>query len=156
MQLQGNLPLEIISTNSNSQVGWKDLYATKQVSTGYTTVPTLRITIPSGNPEIYLCTFWEQVCIANNGDAIQTITFNNGWYFRTDGGVDSPDYWGAANFNTFNFAWGAGSGAWSYTTNASRSITFNSTSGSNGSGTTVSHHISLFSTRLDLLTITWL
>ena len=156
MQLQGNLPLEIISTNSNSQVGWKDLYATKQVSTGYTTVPTLRITIPSGNPEIYLCTFWEQVCIANNGDAIQTITFNNGWYFRTDGSVDSPDYWGAANFNTFNFAWGGGSGAWSYTTNASRSITFNSTSGSNGSGTTVSHHISLFSTRLDLLTITWL
>lgn len=158
MQLKGNIPLEIISTNSNSQVGWKDLYGVKVLpySAGQT-IPTIRITVPSGNPEIYLCTFHEQTITSDNGDSCKTITFNKGWFFRTDGSVDAPSYWGAADFTAFQFSWGNASGTdWSYVSTSTRQIDFNSHSQTFEQGTTVIHHISLFSTRLDLLTITWL
>lgn len=153
MQLKGNIPLDIISTNYSTNVGWKTIACSKTFTTSYTTVPAIRLTFAAGNPLIHFGTIFEQSINKNLGDAWQTINFWYGWEINTSGGIDNRTGNGAANMSPFNFGWNYNSGLdWSYWTIATRTLTFNAQS-SGDAYITVNLKVSVFCDRWDLVTL---
>lgn len=153
MKLNTNTPLEIISTNSNANRGWKEISYSRVFPNWYTTTPAIRITCATGNPTIMFITYCEQSINQNSGDSWRSINFFYGWRVNPDGSVDNPTGNGAAAGNGFNFCWQCSNGLdWSYWTTASRSLTFNAQS-SSASDITVQLKVSVYTDRWDYLSL---
>lgn len=146
-QLQG------YTANQSSTIGWKSISCAKNIAANSVT-GCLRITIASGNPLFYFTVFQEEWVTESNGAGQKYIGWTKGYRIQTSGAIDNPTGNGACNFIPFQLSANDGNINWAYETVGTRTITWNTTN--SGVATSTIHFVTVFSERIDLITLSCL
>ena len=153
---QNNL-LQGYTTVQSATAGWKEISCAKLMSTSSTTTATVRITIPSSNPLVLMSVFWNW---SNPCDSANVWYWGTMWGFRcqTNGVCDNPTGNGAAGDQRWTETYYNGFSPGNFVqtptiTFGTRQIDFNSRT-SDCTPVNWTHHLRVFSGRIDLVTLT--
>jgi hypothetical protein len=141
-----------ITATQSGTVGWKEIVCGKTNGGSYQSTGLLQLSVAGGNPEIYFTTIQDEHVVNVNGADLRYIGFTYGWRCQTNGNIDNPTGNGACNFVSAQQEWNAGSTDWSYWDIGNRTITFTARSSAAQSNTI--QHVMVYSSRIDLITLT--
>lgn len=153
MQLKSK-ELQLYTATQSSTRGWKDCACSKTVSSSYTNVGNLQLTVANGNPSLRFFTFQEEFCTDNNGAGMMYIGWTMGWTCDgSNGAINNPTGNGACNFIPVQQSWNnSGSLDWSFWDVGTRTITWRSSSQASSS-VNVIQRVMVYSERIDLITL---
>jgi hypothetical protein len=150
--------LQGYTNTQSSTIGWKEICCSKSTTAQSQQIPIITLSIASGNPEMYLTTFTDSMIahqsIGFYGAASGTIGHVKGFRVTTAGVIDIPSGNGACDFVSYAQAWNFVDFPWPGTVTGTRFINFRTGNSNNYSVLNTQMYLSVYSERIDLITLT--